>query len=195
MATLIRRDNRDIARRQGNEPALDPFRIMDALLGGDVFHGYEGWNGARGFVPSFEVREAKDAYVFRADLPGVPEKEVEIHMTGNVLTISGERKQEAVQEGERYFAFERGYGQFTRSFSLPDGTDSEHVTAEMKDGVLTLRVPQEARGSGQAHQHRRNAEQPGQGLNAAKRSAPPAAERPRAGRLATGGDGLAREIE
>jgi len=145
MPTLIRRDNRDFSRRPGSEPGLDPFRIMDALLGGDVFRSPEGVSGgrsgARAFAPSFEVREAKEAYVFRADLPGVPEKDVEIHMTGNVLTISGERKQESAQEGERYFALERGYGRFTRAFSLPDGADGEHVTAELKDGVLSVRVP------------------------------------------------------
>jgi HSP20 family protein len=138
MANLIRRDNRDLARRHGVAPSFDPFRIMDALLGGEAF---EGWSDARGFAPTFEVRETKDAYVFKADVPGIPEKDIEIHMTGNVLTVSGERKQESVQEGERYFALERGYGQFSRSFSLPDGTDGEHVTADVKDGVLTLRVP------------------------------------------------------
>jgi len=141
MANLIRRDNREFSRRHPVESALDPFRIMDALLGGDTFQGFDAWNGPRGFAPTFEVREAKDAYVFKADLPGVAEKELDIHMTGNILTVSGERKQESVQEGERYFAVERGYGQFSRSFSLPDGTDGEHVSAELKDGVLTLRVP------------------------------------------------------
>jgi len=114
---------------------------MDALLGGDAYAPFEGWSGARGFAPSFEVRETKEAYIFKADVPGIPEKDIEIHMTGNVLTISGERKQENVQEGERFFAVERGYGSFSRSFSLPDGTDAEHVSAEVRDGVLTLRVP------------------------------------------------------
>jgi HSP20 family protein len=94
-----------------------------------------------GFAPSFDVRESKETYVFRADLPGVPEKNVEIHMTGNILTIAGERKQDDGQEGERTFALERGHGRFSRAFSLPDGTDGEHVTAELKDGVLTVRVP------------------------------------------------------
>jgi HSP20 family protein len=138
MATLTRRDNRDVSRR--TEAGFDPFRIMDALFG-DTFAPLETWSGPRGFAPTFEVKETKDAYVFKADLPGIPEKDVEIHMTGNVLTVSGERRQENVQEGERYFAIERGYGQFTRSFSLPEGTDAEHVTADMKDGVLTVRVP------------------------------------------------------
>jgi HSP20 family protein len=139
MATLIRRDNRDIASH-GPERGLDPFRIMDALLG-DTFSTFDPWSAARGFAPTFEVKEAKDAYIFKADLPGVPEKDVDIQMTGNVLTVSGERRQENVQEGERYFALERGYGRFSRAFSLPDGTDAENVTADLKEGVLTVRVP------------------------------------------------------
>jgi HSP20 family protein len=138
---LIRRDNRGEVTRRPTAEALDPFRIMDALLGGEVFQGFDGWNAARPFSPTFEVKETKDAYVFKADLPGLAEKDVHIHMTGNVLTVAGERAQEKVQEGERYFALERGYGQFSRSFSLPDGTDGENVTAELKEGVLTLRVP------------------------------------------------------
>jgi HSP20 family protein len=138
---LIRRDTRgDAARRFASEP-FDPFRIMDALLGGEAFQSVEGWNGGRAFTPTFEVKETKDAYVFKADLPGLTEKDIQIHMTGNVLTVTGERKHENAQEGERYFAVERAYGQFSRSFSLPDGTDDEHVTADIKDGVLTLRVP------------------------------------------------------
>jgi HSP20 family protein len=112
---------------------------MDALLGGDVFSPFDG--GPRGFVPSFEVRETKDSYVFKADVPGILEKDIDIQMTGNVLTMSGERKLENVQEGEKFFALERGYGSFSRSFALPDGVDVEHVSAEVKDGVLTVRVP------------------------------------------------------
>jgi HSP20 family protein len=125
MATLLRREN--------------PFRIMDALLGGDAFAAFAP--SAPAFAPTFEVRETKDAYVFRADVPGVPEKDLVIQLTGNVLSISGERKHEGTQDGERYFAYERSYGSFSRSFSLPDSADGEHVTADVKDGVLTLRVP------------------------------------------------------
>jgi HSP20 family protein len=138
---LIRRDTRGELARRSTTEALDPFRIMDALLGGEIFQSPDSWSAARAFSPTFEVKETKDAYVFKADLPGVAEKDVQIHMTGNVLTVAGSRTQENVQEGERYFAVERGYGQFSRSFSLPDGTDAENVTADLKEGVLTLRVP------------------------------------------------------
>ena len=125
MATLLRRD---------------PFRIMDALLGGDTFGAFAP--AAPAFAPTFEVRETKDAYVFKADVPGIPEKDLVIQMTGNVLSISGDRKQDGAQkDGERFFAYERSYGQFSRSFSLPDSADGERATADVRDGVLTLRVP------------------------------------------------------
>jgi HSP20 family protein len=114
---------------------------MDAFLGGHPFAALRDWPSARAFAPDFEVRETKDAYVFRADVPGVAQGDVDIQLTGNVLAISGERKAEAVREGERYFAIERGYGRFSRSFALPEGTDGEHVTADLKDGVLTVTVP------------------------------------------------------
>jgi HSP20 family protein len=118
---------------------------MDALFGGDAFGAYVP--AAPAFVPTFEVRETKDAYVFKADVPGVPEKDLVIQLTGNVLTISGERKQESAKQenksgdGDRFFAYERSYGQFSRSFSLPDSADGERATADVKEGVLTLRVP------------------------------------------------------
>jgi HSP20 family protein len=130
MATLIRRD---------------PFHIMDALFGGDAASAFD-LPATRAFAPAFDVSEVKDAYVFRADVPGVPEKELEIQVLGNVLTVAGERKNERVEgdAGRRHFTLERGHGRFSRSFSLPDGADGERATAEVKDGVLTLRVPKRA---------------------------------------------------
>lgn len=127
--------------RRGQEAAnvWDPFRIMLEMIGDQ---GREQWTtGQATFAPTFEVLERKDAYVFKADLPGIKEEELDITLTENRLTISGKREAEERKEGERYYAYERHYGSFTRSFSLPEGVDSEHVRAEMKDGVLNLVVP------------------------------------------------------
>jgi HSP20 family protein len=99
------------------------------------------WFGERGFVPMFDVKETRDAYVFKADLPGIREEDLDISLTGNRLSISGKREHEQRDEGEQYYAFERSYGTFTRAFTLPDGCDPDHVNAEMKDGVLTLVLP------------------------------------------------------
>jgi HSP20 family protein len=114
---------------------------MREMLRFDPLREVEGggtWE--RGFVPTFEVTESNDAYLFRADVPGVKEEDLDISLTGNRLTISGRREQERQEQSERYYASERSYGSFSRSFTLPDGTDQEHVQADVKNGVLTLRL-------------------------------------------------------
>jgi len=143
MANLVKRENREVARQANQEHGWDPFRAMSALLRWDPFHDELGplasWSGA--FTPRFDVKETKDVYVFKADLPGVKDEDVDISLSGNLLTISGRKEEEHREEGEQYHATERTYGSFSRSFSLPDSVDSQHVTAEMKNGVLRVNVP------------------------------------------------------
>lgn len=138
MANLIRR---------GEPGALEPTRFWEPL---EMLREMMHWDPFRelevvgtravAFVPAFEVKETKDEYVFRADMPGIKEKDLEISLTGNRLTVSGKREEEKREEGERYYTYERSYGSFSRSFTLPEGTDPEHVRAELKDGVLTLGI-------------------------------------------------------
>src|SRR5512133_1236630 len=136
MANLIRRSETGAL-----EPSrlIDPFDVMNELMRWDPFRelGVVS-NRSVAFVPTFEVKETKDGYVFKADLPGIKEKDLDISLTGTRLTVSGRREEEKKQEEERYFAYERSYGSFSRSFTLPEGVDAEHVQAELKDGVLTL---------------------------------------------------------
>jgi HSP20 family protein len=142
MANLIKRENRDVARSASPEYRLDPFRMMDALLRWDPFRG--GWGGVSqtlDFAPRFDVKETKDAYVITADLPGVKDEELDVSLSGNLLTISGKREEEHREEGESYYAMERSQGSFARSFTMPDGVDAENVSADLKQGVLTLRIP------------------------------------------------------
>jgi HSP20 family protein len=142
MANLIKRENRDVARSARSEQQLDPFRMMDALLRWDPFRGdWGGLGQSLDFVPGFDVKEVKDAYVINADLPGVKDEELNVSLSGNLLTISGTREEEQREEGESYYAMERSHGSFARSFTMPDGVDSEGVTAELKQGVLTVRIP------------------------------------------------------
>ncbi len=133
------RENRELARTRSLE-SWDPFRMMDALLRWEPF--WEGPGGLfhRGetFVPRFDVKESKEGYVIRADMPGVKEKDLEVSLTGNMLSITGHREDEHKQEGDHYYASERTYGQFTRSFSLPEGADAESIRADLKDGVLAI---------------------------------------------------------
>lgn len=97
--------------------------------------------GAEGMVPSFEVKETKDSFVIRADLPGVKEQDLDITLQDNRLLISGQREEEKRDESDTYYTYERSYGSFTRAFTLPQGVDSEHANAELKEGVLTLVFP------------------------------------------------------
>jgi HSP20 family protein len=139
----------DIVRRRDIGPGVarrgDPFERMIDLFNWDPLREMERalgpLAGGVDFVPSFEVRETHDAYIFKADLPGLTEKDLDIQITGNRLSVSGTRSAEEVQEGDRYYAVERSYGAFTRGFTLPDDTDLEHIEAEMKDGVLNLVIP------------------------------------------------------
>jgi HSP20 family protein len=138
MANLIRRNEGGIPERSRS---VDPFEMMRELMQWDPFREL-GVVGSRGltFVPSFEVKETKEGYVFKADLPGVKEKDLDISLTGNRLTVSGRREEENKEEEERYFTYERSYGTFSRSFTLPEGVDPEGVQAELKDGELTLSI-------------------------------------------------------
>jgi HSP20 family protein len=122
----------------------EPARLMRSLLQWDPFQEmapFRPFEEKWAFAPSFEVKETKDGYVFKADVPGVKENDIEVQMTGNRLTISGKREEEKRDEKDQYFAYECNYGSFTRSFTLPEGIDASRATADLKDGVLVLTVP------------------------------------------------------
>ena len=93
------------------------------------------------FMPQFEIRETPDAYIFKADMPGVRDEDLDITMAQNRLTVSGHREMTERDENDRYYAIERAYGSFTRTFTLPTDIDPARVDAELRDGVLTLKVP------------------------------------------------------
>lgn len=111
----------------------DPFREMQPFF-----------QTERTFVPTFEIKETKEGYLFKADMPGVKENDLEVTVSGSRLTIKGKREEEKKQETETYYAYERSYGSFTRAFTLPEGCDGAKAHAELKDGVLTLLVPKTA---------------------------------------------------
>jgi HSP20 family protein len=150
MANLTRRneENGQVSSAQRDQTGWDPFRLMREMLGWDPFRVAGGGSLTGGFAPRFEMTENEDAYVFRADLPGVKEEDVEISLIGTRLTISGHREQEHEEARGRTHTSERSFGSFTRSFTLPTGTDLEHIDAEMDNGVLSLTIakrPEEQR--------------------------------------------------
>ena len=93
------------------------------------------------WMPSVDVREDEDKFVFLADIPGVDPKDVEVTCEHGVLTIKGERKAETQEEREGYKRIERSRGTFYRRFNLPDTADTEHIKASSKNGVLELSIP------------------------------------------------------
>jgi HSP20 family protein len=123
--------------------ALDPFRMIRDMMSLDPFAGLVAPMSEM-FAPDIEIKETKDAYLIRADLPGVRDEDLDVSITGNRLTVSGRREEEERQEDDRYFAYERSYGTFSRSFVLPEGADLDKVKAELKAGVLQLNVPKRA---------------------------------------------------
>jgi HSP20 family protein len=134
-------ENRPLAtRRDTRQEEWDPARLMRGLLGWDPFRDMTPWRGEAVFTPAFEVKETKDGYVFRADVPGIAQEDLEVHLTGHRLTISGKREAEKREEHDQYYAVERSYGSFTRAFQLPDGIDANRVVADLHDGVLTVTV-------------------------------------------------------
>jgi HSP20 family protein len=91
--------------------------------------------------PSVDIYEEGNELVLKADLPGITKDEVEINVTDNVLTLTGEKKREEKVERENYFRYERSHGSFCRRFHLPDGIDTEKIKAHYKEGVLEVRLP------------------------------------------------------
>ena len=95
----------------------------------------------RTWAPSVDIAEDDKKIVVRADLPGVEEKDVEVKVEENTLTLSGERKYEKETEEENLHRVERAYGSFLRSFTLPDTVDTEKIGAKYDKGVLEITIP------------------------------------------------------
>ncbi|MBA3454945.1 MAG: Hsp20 family protein [Deltaproteobacteria bacterium] len=138
MALTLRNNNGGGVARQ---VARDPFHMARELLSWDPLFG---GRPATAFSPAFEVKETNDAFVLKADLPGVAENDLDIAVHNNVLSVSGTRNAEERNEGETYALYERQFGSFSRSFSLPDMADGERIDASLANGVLTLTIGKKA---------------------------------------------------
>src|SRR5258708_6310177 len=166
MANLVRRENRDVTRQEGSEQRWDPLRMMAALLRWAPFR-LDGNLPVRGdeFIPRFDIKDTKTAYELRADLPGVKDEDLDVQVNGSILSISGKREDEQREEGDRYYALERSYGTFTRSFALPDGIDPDGITADLKSGVLMVHIPTRPEPQPKKIQIARERDQGNQGKN------------------------------
>jgi len=126
----------------------NPFRGFDALskrmsdvlgdFGSDPFTEDYGFDKPT-FYPSVDVKEDDKSYFIKAELPGLNKEDVKVTVNDdNVLQIRGEKKKEQKDKGENYIRMERGYGEFTRSFALPDNVKDDKIKAIYNDGVLEI---------------------------------------------------------
>jgi HSP20 family protein len=142
MSLITRNGNANPAA--SNAPARytrDPFQFARELLSWDPFFSARQVSA---FVPAFEVKETNEAFELKADVPGVAEPDLDIAVHNNVLTVSGTRHAEERKEGDSFALYERQYGSFSRSFSLPEIADGERIEAKLANGVLTLTIAKKA---------------------------------------------------
>ncbi len=118
--------------RTNHYPAIDSF--LNTFFTGDLFAPL----ATDVLAPRADVVEEKDRYRIALDLPGMKKKDIHIVLEDGVLSVSGERNGEVKSEEEGYRSVERAYGSFRRSFRLPDNVDTDSITAEYRDGVLTM---------------------------------------------------------
>jgi HSP20 family protein len=92
------------------------------------------------WAPAVDIYETENELVVKAELPDLQDKDIDVRITNNTLTIRGERKFEKDVKEENYLRIERAYGSFTRSFSLPNTVSPENIRADYRNGVLTLHM-------------------------------------------------------
>ncbi|RMF93915.1 MAG: Hsp20/alpha crystallin family protein [Candidatus Schekmanbacteria bacterium] len=115
-------------------------RLFDEVFSRSHFYGDEDLTDGL-WTPAVDIYETDDSVVLKAELPEVDEKDIEIKLEDNVLTIRGERKLENETKKENYYRMERAYGAFSRSFSIPSRVEQDKITATCKDGVLKVTMP------------------------------------------------------
>jgi HSP20 family protein len=132
----------------------EPFRDMDDVFNrffADTLRRFPMQSGglagdsqpAREWAPLADVSENDAEYVIKAELPEVRKEDVNITVQDGVLTLSGERKQEKREDGERTHRVERYYGSFARRFALPENADEQRIRAESRDGVIVIHIPKQ----------------------------------------------------
>jgi HSP20 family protein len=128
--------------------SLEPFSglrrlnsVLDEAFGNWPFQGENGSVITSSWTPAVDVVEDKDTVKIVAELPGVKSEDVKLSIENQVLTIRGEKKQEAEEKTERVHRYERSYGLFERAFALPASVDPDKIEARHQDGILTVIVP------------------------------------------------------
>ncbi len=126
---------------------LEPFRGLSSLhnqfnrIFNDSYRTQAEESALTTWAPAVDIYETPNELVVKADLPDVNEKDIDVRVENNLLTIRGERKFEKSVSEESYLRVERTYGAFSRNFSLPNTVNAEAIGAEYKNGVLTVTLP------------------------------------------------------
>lgn len=129
---------------------LSLYRPFNSLLRDEFFGDRDAsawghpWRALREFNPAVDIVEKDNAYLVRAEVPGLAPENIDVQVENDVLTLRGERKYENEQETAGYRRVERSYGSFVRSFVLPKGTRLDAIDAEVENGVLTVTIPKAA---------------------------------------------------
>ena len=116
-----------MARSGGRRLDTDPWRRFQGMF--------------EATFPIADVVEGETDYRITAELPGMSEKDIEISLAGDTLTVKGEKKEEHEEKAQNRYVSERRYGSFQRSFALPEDADPEKIEAAFKNGVLTITLP------------------------------------------------------
>jgi HSP20 family protein len=109
-----------------------------------MFDMEPAWRPASSFtlsVPAIDMSEDEKAYKISAELPGLDAKDVDVSVSGNMLVLKGEKRQEKEEKDKNYYFSERAYGSFQRTFELPASVDRDKLTADFSKGVLTITLP------------------------------------------------------
>lgn len=142
-------DRKVPARSEEGDPFYALQRRMDRLFD-DFFNNFglarfgpfgESWGA---FSPRLDLSESEKELRVSAELPGLDENDIQVSLAQNVLTISGEKKEEKEDKGQNYYRMERSYGSFQRSIPLPCEVEGDKVEATFKNGVLTVTLPKTA---------------------------------------------------
>ncbi len=123
----------------------DPFRELQSLqekidrVFEDSLRSRETPSGI--WAPAVDIYETDNAIILEAELPGVNEKDIDVKVEDNILTVKGERKIENERKEENYYRMERYYGTFQRSFTLPSNIETNKIKADYKKGILKVEMP------------------------------------------------------
>ncbi len=112
----------------------DMDRMLESFFGRETSFG-TGWS------PDIDIAETNDSIIVKVEIPGIAPKDIDISITGDILTVKGEKKEEKKEEGKCHHRIERSYGSFSRTIRLPESVNTDKVKAEDHHGLLEITIP------------------------------------------------------